>query len=64
MAYMMQIDSDKYDEAMLRLACASSLLTLIGAQFDQESCSYSNIVISESLYGVGLLLDDAGKHLN
>ena len=62
MSFNINIDSDKYDDAVMRISCAGSLLTIIGNQFD-EGCVFADCVMNEALFGVGLLIGDATKIL-
>lgn len=64
MSLNIEVSSEKYDDAIMRVSCASSLLTLIGSQFDSESgCPFSDTVMCEALYGVGMLIEDAKTRL-
>ena len=62
-SFKINIDSEKFDDAIMRITCAGSLLTLVGRQFDGEGCIYSDGVMSEAVFGVGLLLSDAAAQL-
>ena len=61
-----QIESNRYDDATLRLCYASSLLTTLSILFDAEegADTPSKQVLSSALYGIKTLIEDAQQNLN
>lgn len=63
MSFQVKIDSDKYDDAMLRLCSASSIVSALTTLVDQENDQAANHVFSNALFGAWMLIEDATKRL-
>lgn len=60
----LSVDLEKFDAATLRLSCASSMMTALAIY--QRTCdddAPSNQVLSDAMYGIGLMLNDAWNTL-
>ena len=62
--HIVQIATNRFDDAYLRLDCASSILTTLSVVFDAENSDRpSDTVISAALHGINLLVEDAQRNL-
>ena len=58
------IATNRYDDAMIRLSCAESMVSILNIMLDGNCDQPSNTVLSGAVYGVGLLLEDAQRSLS
>jgi pyridoxal biosynthesis lyase PdxS len=57
-----KVDQDRFDAAMLRISCASSMMMALSIyQSEDPEGQPSSEVLASALYGVALMVDDAYK---
>ena len=56
--------SERLDDASLRLSCASNLLTLIAIMLEGKCDEPANSVVSGALHGINMLIEDAENRLH
>lgn len=61
------VQADKFDEATLRLSAAKSIIAALGVFAGDDAIAHevpvTGSLLSEALFGVGILLSDVEKNL-
>jgi hypothetical protein len=61
---VVQIATNRYDDAILRLSCAEGMATVLNIMLDGECDVPSNQVLSLAIYGISTLIEDAQRNLS
>ena len=64
MTYQYSVDSSKFDEATLRISCATSMLSVLSAILSSKADLPKREILSGSIYGVEQMLNDAYSMLS
>lgn len=60
---IVQIATNRYDDALMRVACAQSILSVVQCSLDSQSGTPTEPMLVSALHGIGLLLEDAQTNL-